>query len=229
MFEADPTLTDYDLFYTPELLGQECALCLKVLRWSQFEKDTSRSNGHKPACISCTSSPCLTMAEHTSRLSELSNSSEGVKKQRHEDQDQFRLTDEREGRKMHTADFLLKLHKLVPSLHVKEGAVNGDLALYQVAETPQTKWGGKNFNYLGFLSFGNLNEYSQYQFDDKRNVMIRESSRGWRTTLLRFIKAGLLTEDQCKQVFGYPSGRASAVWYKELHKLRHLRAEETAA
>lgn len=228
MFEADPSLTDYDLFYTPELLGQECCLCLLIKRWHEFDKDHTFRSGHKPMCYSCQNSPCLTMAEHTSRLNELSNGSEGVKKQRHVDQDQFRLTDEREGRKMHAADFLLKLHKLVPSLFVKEGSVNGDLALYQVDEIPQTKWGGKNYNYLGFISYGTLNEFSQYQFDDKRNVMIRESSRGWRTTLLRFIKAGLLTEEQCKQVFGYPSGRASAVWYKELHKLRHLRAEEPA-
>lgn len=218
---TDPNAIDYDLFYTPELLGQECCGCYKILKWDQFAKDSSLKTGHKPLCNSCASSPCLTMEEHTHRLKESSLSSHGVARQRHEDQSEFRLTDEREGRRMHTADLLLKLHKLIPSLFVKEGGINGDLALYQVAETPQTKWGGKNYSYLGFVSYGNLSEYSLYQFDEVRDVMVREKQRGWRTTLLRCIKAGLITEEQADRVFGKPSGRASGVWYKQLYEYRN--------
>lgn len=221
LYSEDPNQFDHDLFYTPELLGQECCTCFKILRFTDFEADHTYRNGRKPQCLLCQNSPRLSLAEHTSRLKELSFSSEAVKKQRHADQEEFRLEDEREGRKMHSSDLLLKLHKLIPSLYIQEGGIAGDLAIYQVADTPQVKWGGKNFNYLGFITFGELNEYSQYEFDEKRDVVLRESTRGWRTTLLRCLKAGLLTEEQCNRVFGQPSGRASTVWYKELHKLRH--------
>jgi hypothetical protein len=165
----------------------------------------------------------MSMAEHSARLGELNFNSEGTKRQRHEDQDEFHKEHERVGRRMHTSVLLLKLQKLVPSLHVKTGAIEGDLALYQTAETPQAKWDGKNYNYLGYVSYGNLCEYSQYEFDTKLDIVLRESTRGWRTVLLRFIKAGLLTEEQCDKEFGHPSGRASLVWYKKLWQYRNTR------
>jgi hypothetical protein len=222
---VNPLAPDYDLFYSPESVGQECLHCRKVLRWREFEKDTSMKTGHKLSCMLCLSAPCLTMEEHSIRLRESSLNSHGVRRQRHADQEEFRKFDEREGRRMHTSDFLLKLHKLIPSLFVKEGVVGNDLALYEVADQPQAKWGGKNFSYLGFIEFGSLKEYSTYEFNEKRDVMVREKERGWRTTLLRCIKAGLLTEDQCNREFGFPSGRASTVWYKQLHAYRNLRSE----
>jgi hypothetical protein len=165
----------------------------------------------------------MSMAEHSARLGELNFNSEGTKRQRHEDQEEFHKEHERVGRRMHTSVLLLKLQKLVPSLHVKTGAIEGDLALYQTAETPQAKWDGKNYNYLGFVSYANLPEYSQYEFDNKLDIVLRESTRGWRTVLLRFIKAGLLTEEQCDKEFGHPSGRASLVWYKKLWQYRNTR------
>lgn len=222
----EPQLTDHDLFYTPELLGAECDRCFKILRYNAFEKDTSYRSGYKPTCRSCRSAPLMSMAEHSARLGELNFNSEGTKRQRHEDQDEFHKEHERVGRRMHTSVLLLKLQKLVPCLHVKEGNIVGDLGLYLTAETPQTKWGGKNYQYLGFVTFENLTEYSQYEFDDKLDIVIRESNRGWRTVLLRFIKAGVLTEEQCDKEFGHPSGRASLVWYKKLWQYRNERVAE---
>jgi len=168
----------------------------------------------------------MSMAEHSARLGELNFNSEGTKRQRHEDQEEFHKEHERVGRRMHTSVLLLKLQKLVPSLFIKPGGIEGDLALYQTAETPQAKWGGKNYNYLGFISYGDLTEFSQYEFDNKMDIVIRESNRGWRTVLLRFIKAGLLTEEQCDREFGHPSGRASLVWYKKLWQYRNERVAD---
>lgn len=219
----DPELTDHDLFYSPEHLGIECNACFSIKRFNAFERDSSYRTGHKPTCLSCVTSPRMSMAEHSARLGELNFNSEGTKRQRHEDQEEFHKEHERVGRRMHTSVLLLKLQKLVPSLHVKTGNIEGDLALYQTAETPQAKWDGKNFSYLGFVSYANLPEYSQYEFDNKLDIVIRESNRGWRTILLRFIKAGLLTEEQCDREFGHPSGRASLVWYKKLWQYRNER------
>jgi len=88
--------------------------------------------------------------------------------------------------------------------------------LYLVAETPQKKWGGKNYKYMGYAPFTMMHEYSLYEFDTVRDVMIRESSRGWRAILLRFIKAELVTEEQCRKEFGYAVGEGSMTWHKQL-------------
>jgi len=224
----DPNAVDHDLMYSPELLGQECNLCWKLLRFRYFDKDSSYRIGYKPSCIDCLAQPCLSIEEHGARLKQLNFSSEGTKRQRHEDQEEFRKEDEREGKKMHTSDLVLKLHKLVPNLFIKEGGIVGHLALYEVAETPHTKWEGRNYNFLGGIEYDTLPEYSQYEFDEVNDIVLRESRRGWRTVLLRFIKAGLLTEEQSDKEFGKPSGRASAVWKKQLWNHRHNKSATPA-
>lgn len=213
---------DHDLLYTPELLGQECCTCYRILKWSFFQRDSSFKNGHKPQCDDCRAQPLLSMEEHSARLKTLNYHSEAVKRQRHEDQEEFRDRGYDSGRLIHCSDILLKLHKLVPSLFVREGGITGDLALYQVADIPQQRWDGKNFRYLGYISFGLIPEYSMYEFDEEKDVMLRVSNQGWRDVLLRFIKAGLLTEEQADKEFGKAIGRASAVWYKRLWNLRNL-------
>lgn len=217
---------DHDLLYTPDLLGQECNTCFRVLKFSFFDRDSSYRLGYKPQCIDCQQQPRLSMAEHSARLKQMNFNSEAVKRQRHEDQEEWRKIDARRGRSMHCSDFLLKLHKLVPSLFVKEGAIEGDLALYQVEELPQEKWGGKNYKYLGYTSFTSLPEYSLYEFDEKYDVMIRATEQGWRDVLLRFIRAGLLTEEQVDKEFGRPSGQGSVVWFKKLWSYRNLKQTE---
>jgi hypothetical protein len=225
----DPNAVDHDLFYTPDLLGAECASCFLIKRFNQFDRDTSYRSWYKPQCRECLAQPRLSMEEHASRLKQLNFNSEGTRRQRHEDQEEFRKTDARYGRRMHASVLLLQLQKLVPSLFIKEGRIEGDLALYQVADQPQTKWEGKNFKYLGSLTYYNMPEYDIFSFDEKLDVVIRPEEVGWRTVLLRLIKADLLTEEICNKQFGYPTGRGSGVWYKQLYKHKHNRPENGQA
>jgi hypothetical protein len=212
---------DPDIAAADEVLGKECNSCYRLLSYKHFRRDSSMKDGYKSQCTSCEAEPKLSMAEHTSRLKERNFGSEAVKKQRHEDQEEFRKVDARWGRVLHTSDLLLKLHRIVPNLFIKEGGIAGDLAMYLVAHGPRKDWDGKNYKYLGYVAYGELPEYSLYQFDDKNDVMIREDIRGWRTVLLRFIKADLLTEEQCDKEFGKPSSRGSTVWYKQLYNHRN--------
>lgn len=220
MYDSSEAI-DNRIAYSPEILGAECASCRKLLAHSYFRKDSSLRLGHKPQCMQCEAEPKLTMEEHLSRLKEKNFNSEGTKRQRHPDQENLKLTDARLGRPMHCSEFLLRLQRLVPSLFVKEGGIVGDLGLYLVAETPQTKWGGKNFKYYGFLSYEMLPEFSRYEFETARDVMIRESERGWRTPLLRFIKDGVITEEQCRKEFGAAAGSGSLTWHKTLWNYRN--------
>jgi hypothetical protein len=220
MFD-DSEVIDNEIAYSPEILGAECQSCRKLLGFRYFRKDSSLRLGHKPQCMDCESQPKLTMEEHLSRQREQNFNSEGTKRQRHPDQDNMKLKDARLGRQMHCSEFLLRLQRLVPALFVKEGGIVGDLALYLVADTPQAKWDGKNFKYMGFLTYEMLPEFSRYEFETVRDVMIRESERGWRTPLLRFIKDGLITEDQCRQEFGAAVGEGSMTWHKTLWNYRN--------
>lgn len=224
----DSDLSDYDLDQidpdiaaADEVLGQECSGCYRLLAYKFYRRDSSYKNGYKPLCTNCEAQPALSLEEHTHHMREKNLSSEAVRKQRHEDQEEFRKTDARWGKTLHTSDLLLKLHRLVPNLFVKEGGIEGDLALYVTAPGIRKDWDGKNYKYLGYVTYATLPEYSIYEFNDKIDVMVREEIRGWRTVLLRFIKADLLTEEQCDREFGKPSSRGSTVWFKRLYEHRN--------
>lgn len=221
--DDDFSAVDHDVFYTPELLGHECDACRRVLRFKFYERDTSYTSGHKPVCISCQQEPRLSMEEHVFRLRAKNFNSEAVKKQRHEDQEEFRLLEARRGRTLHASDLILKIHKLVPSLFITEGGIVNHLAMYLVADEPQSKWGGKNFKYFGGLEYAVLPEYDVWSFDEKIDVGIRVEETGWRNILLRFIREGLITEDQCHKSFGRPSGRGADTWNKKLWNTRNLK------
>jgi hypothetical protein len=160
------------------------------------------------------------MEEHVSRLKESTYNSEGVKRQRHQDQNEMRLYSARLGRAMLASDFLLKLQKMVPNIHIKEGGIAGDLALYLTEELPQGKWKGKNYKYMGWITFGLMPEYSLYEFNEKLDVMIRATDKGWRDVLLAFIKDKVITEEQCDKIFGKPLGRGANSWFKKLKDYR---------
>lgn len=214
---------DNDLLVSPELLGAECCACYRILRFKFFERDASYRTGHKPICIDCQAQPTLSMKEHLSRLQLENFHSEAVKRMRHEDQEEWRKESARRGRTLHTSELLTRLHRLVPSLYVQEGGIVNHLALYLVAPGVRRDWDGKNYMYMGFAEFVELPEYSLYEFDEQRDVMIRERERGWRDILLKFIRAGVLTEEQADKEFGKPTGQASVLWYKKLWNQRNLK------
>lgn len=168
------------------------------------------------------------MEEHLSRLREKNHTSAAVVKQRHEDQDEMRKTAARRGQARHASEILCWLKRQVPSLFVKEGGIVNDLAMYLTVDRPREDWNGKNYKYLGYITFGPMPEFSVYQFNDLRDVMIREEERGWRNVLLRFIEAGVLTEDQCDREYGRPCGEGSALWFKRLYEYRNQQVSAIA-
>lgn len=219
--ESELNVIDREAALSPDLMGQECGSCFRLLRWKFYRRDTSYKTGYFPQCVDCESQPKLSMEEHLFRLREQNHSSEAVKRQRHVDQGEFRKTDARRGTHKHCSDILLKLHQLVPNMYVKEGGIEGDLAIYQIAPTPRADWNDRNFKYLGYITFHQMPEYSLYEFDEQRDILIRVGTQGWRDVLLRFVKAELLTEEQCDKHFGRPAGEGSTIWNKRMWQLRN--------
>jgi len=109
-------------------------------------------------------------------------------------------------------------------LYVTPGGVtvNGaivDIALYATSGVNRPEWSGNSFKYMGYVTLGTLPEYSEYEFNE-RDVLIRATQIGWRSVLIRFVENNILTEEQCNQEFGLPSGGANSLWYKKLQQHR---------
>ena len=219
MIESDFDVVDYEAGASNNIEGAECGSCFRLLRWRFFPKDSSRSSGHGPQCFKCLEAPRLSMAEHTARLRQMNFNSHGTKAQRHEDQKEMHR--DRKGRTLHASVFLQKLLHVCPNLYVTQGGIVGDLALYVTSGQPRPEWGDRPFKYLGYVTLGTMPEFSKYEFDEQRDVMIRATEMGWRSVLLRFVENKILTEEQCEEEFGPPSSGISETWHKRLFNLRN--------
>lgn len=205
---------------SPDIYGKECAGCKASLDWIHYRRDSSSRDGHAGLCYDCEAEPKLSTGEHVARLEELNYNSEATRKQRWDHQEELVNSEARIGRPMKHSDFFLIVQRLVPNLYITPGRIEGHLAVYQTAASPQSQWNNRDFRYLFYCPTGILPEFSQYEFGE-RDIPIRESQRGWRTVLLRLIKMGLLREEICNQVFGAAEGHASERYRRELWKYRN--------
>lgn len=225
LIQSDYDVIDYEAGVDNELRGMECVSCFRLLKYNFFDHNAAYKSGYDPQCGWCKTQPKLSIKEHTARLQELNYSSEGTRRQRHADTEFF--LEDRPGRAMECSLFLTKLLHVYPQLYVKQGGVTiggviTDLALYATSGAAKTEWSGQSFKYLGYVTLGVMPEYSRYEFD-QRDVMQRCTQMGWRSVLLRFVENNILTEEQCLQEFGPPSGGVNSLWYKKLHNHRNAK------
>lgn len=205
---------------SPELLGKECRGCARILEYSFFERDHSYRDGRRDLCVSCASVPRLSVEEHTLRLREKNLRSEALKRQRPAHQEDYKNEEARRGRLLHHSELLCRLQRLVPDLYVMDGNIVGDLAVFRVYPGPQKRLGERDFEYLFYMPTGWLTEFDLNEFDN-RDVLVRAKQRGWRTVLLRLIRTGMLTHEQCDREFGQALGPASTLWYRTLWEWRN--------
>lgn len=128
---------------------------------------------------------------------------------RHTRNEEFEeMTGERRlGRVMHSSEFITKLKRIVPTLQVMAGAIQGDLSLYRTF--------GDRLDFICWFSSGYLPEFSIVHFNKDRQPI--DEKRGWRTVLLRALKVGLLTEQQVEKEFGHPTSPTEArFWERQL-------------
>ncbi len=133
--------------------------------------------------------------------------------QRVANQNDFADPRPRLGRVLHHSEIISRLRQAIPTLHVRDGAP-GNIALYK--PTPN----GAELTYLGYCYIGENPEYSSYLLG--ANDVPTAERRGWRTTLLRLIIGGHLTESKCLRLFGNPTNGATATyWRRELYKFHN--------
>lgn len=222
LIQSDYDIIDYEAGADPNLRGQECVGCHRLLVYSFYDKNSAYKSGYDPMCPLCKQAPKLSIKEHASRLQEMNMVSEGTRRQKHPDQDFLR--DKRPGRPMECSTFLQKLHHVYPELYITPGAitVNGaiaDIAMYATSGVKRPEFAGNDFKYMGYVTLGMMPEYSEYEFSE-RDVLLRATQIGWRSALIRFVENNILTEKQCDQEFGPPSGGVNSLWYKKLQQHR---------
>lgn len=198
---------------------KECLSCGRVRPYGQFRRDSSYREGVRDQCYECETSPRLSTEEHTYRLSEMNYSA--ARSQRW-GKEQLDFIDEkaRKGRYRHHSEIIRFLQNNVRDLYFMPGNFLGDISIFRTYGRPQPKLDGRTFEYLFYIPEGYLPEHSLIEFDH-RDVPIREKERGWRTPLLRFIKLGLLTEQQVEDEFGGAYGPGAVNWHRQLYQHRN--------
>lgn len=172
-------------------------------------------------CDVCASVPRLSLTEHTARLREINNSLVATKNQRAPNQDELRGDESRLRNYLDHAEIIHRLRKTV--LHFNEWVVitdglPGNISFYRVY--PRTQPDGMDSLYLGFLPMGRLPEFNTYKFNE-RDVLVKAKSRGWYPILIRFIQAGLATEERINRFFGPPEGVGSEDCQRKLFYYRN--------
>jgi hypothetical protein len=222
--ELDASVVDKEVVESKELLGRECRGCLRILRYAFFRKDASYRDGYRDLCQVCESAPRMSTEEHLWNQREKNYAAASAQRWAH--QDDYRDDEARRGREMWHNEFLTKLQSVVPNLYITEGRIIGDLAIYRTYGSPQERLNGNSFEYLFFCPTGLLPEFSLYEIDPIRDVIVKEKRRGWRTPLLRLIRNGMLTEEKANETFGRAEGPGATVYLRKLFEHRNQKQAE---
>lgn len=118
------------------------------------------------------------------------------------------------GHPMQPSEFILRLQKLNPKILIEKGGVRNSVAVRYVP------WGQAQKVYVtGFPVDMPLPEFSAVVVDDQGKPW--RELRGWRSVLLALVRKDLLTLEQVKLTFGYPTGQRSTLWDKHLSERTH--------
>lgn len=155
-----------------------------------------------------------TGTETKETLCRLQEESASANKQfRWEKQDELRAV--RLGRIIHCIEFLRLLNRIVPARY-SGVAKHGLLKLEVLFPTLN----GGEWRFVCGAQPGSVPEYSTMYFD-QHGLPTSEMYRGWRTTLLRLIAAGAITEEAAHKVFGDATGSEAGRYRKQLQDFRN--------
>jgi hypothetical protein len=193
-----------------------CNWCLKFRPESDFSMQAraqARAGDDRAACQPCVDRlyySAIGRSEMDSYLAEDKN--RRLDKYRIPDQEDRKASRGRWGRAMQSSELILKIARIAPSVFPMDGRIEGDISLIRRRPSGYV-------DYIAYTNSGLLPEYSIVVVNED-NLPLHEL-RGWRTVLLRLIKAGVVTEEQVNKEFGLPSdGEISRFWREELKRFR---------
>jgi len=207
-------IVDPEVAFSRTLLGKECQLCRRVLRYTFFDRDSTTKDGRSLICPKCLKTPRLSAAENFSRQREANFSSEAIKSQRRENEEDYLDRDPR-GRVLNLSDIRLRLEKAGVKVVVAPAHFLDEVSFY--VEDSKAEGG---YTYVGWLPTGQVQEFSEYAYNAYA-VPTDEIEHGYRGLLKNLIISKHLTEDNCNKYFGYCDER---VWSKSMWEIRNKKS-----
>lgn len=147
-------------------------------------------------------------------------------------QDELEQSERSAGPRMGWTELLRKLWKCNPQIRVKDGSP-GSIALYILKkpwESEESDYTSEDrpkddffvdHKYVGGFQKESMPEYSHVTLDTS-NLPVREL-RGWRSVLIKLIKAGVISYRAAIQEFGDPSlDQRSRFWCEQLAQFRRI-------
>ncbi len=204
-------VVDPEVAFSRHLLGKECQLCRRVLRYTFFDRDSTTKDGRSLICPKCKATPRLSASENLSRQREANFSSAAVSAQRRTNEEDY-MDRDAVGRVLYSWDFIRKLKEAGVNLIVGPAHFKDELSLYvdntQGLEAPI---------YVGWVPVGPIQEFSEYSYNDYA-VPTDEIVHGYRGILKNLIIGKHLTEETCSKFFGHCNER---VWSKAMWDYRN--------
>lgn len=163
--------------------------------------------------------PSAALQEKTEEF--MSGNVDAVRKYRMKNQTE--LTEFIPGQLIHIGDFLTKLQTIRPDAFLAVNSYVGLRGLGFVGADGPFYSGTSLMDVDG--NAGMMPEWSKLRID-AHGLPTKEAYRGWRTCLLTLISRGILTEAQCDDLFGKPSGPRASTWYRQLFIMRNNRCPD---
>jgi hypothetical protein len=201
----------HDMAFSSTLLGKECQQCRRALPFTVFDKDSSCKDGRALICPKCKSTPRLSAEENYRRQREANFSSEAIKSQRRENEEDYLDRDPR-GRVLTSNEIILRLKKAGVRLVTAPAHFLDEVSLY--VEDIRSDNG---YIYIGWLPLGSVQEFSEYSYNTYA-VPTDEIEHGYRGLLKNLILGKYLTEDKCNKYFGLCDEK---VWAKAMWDFRN--------
>jgi hypothetical protein len=202
-------VVDPEVAFSRHLLGKECQLCRRVLRYTFFDRDSTTRDGRSLICPKCKATPRLSAAENFSRQREANFSS--VASQRRENEEDY-MDRDAVGRVLHSSIFVQRLKDAGVSVICGPAHFADEISLYI-----DDSLGAKPPLYIGWIPVGPIQEFSEYEYNEYA-VPTDEITHGYRGILRNLILGKFLTESTCNKVFGSCS---EAVWAKTMWDFRN--------
>jgi len=143
--------------------------------------------------------------------------------------DELVQADRSQGSRLHYGDFIRKLQSIFPELLVKDG-IEGNVALYRPKTSLEKMADGYDlllpewYNYHKYVTGcpkDFLPEWGHLTTDT--DGIANREVRGWRSMLIAFVKAGVVTYEAVVKEFGSPENdQRSNLWFEQLAEFRKL-------
>lgn len=201
----------HDMAFSSSLLGKECQSCKRALPFSVYNLDSSSRDGRALVCPKCLATPRLSAKENLSRQREANFSSEAIKSQRRENEEDYLDRDPR-GRVLQSTEIVKRLKQAGVQVVQAPAHFIGEVSLYvEDAKIPE------GYIYIGWLPVGSVQEYSEYSYNQYA-VPTDEIEHGYRGILKNLVIGNYLTEDKCNKHFGPCDEK---VWAKAMWNFRN--------